>query len=137
MQATHEKGLWRYKDWSCEHCGNLTTNFVKILDEYGVSMPLEPPTCCDHNMVAHYPKKSKLAAPMVMRDINPYLSVAADKETGKPEYITSRSQHQNFLKRNEYEEIGNEKLGSFEPKKFKTTPDHIREAIEVVKQRVG
>ena len=32
-----------------------------------------------------------------------YRTVAADKETGRQEYITSKKQHEDFLKRNNYE----------------------------------
>lgn len=32
-----------------------------------------------------------------------YKTVAADKETGKQEHITSKKQHEDFLKRNNYE----------------------------------
>ena len=47
-----------------------------------------------------------LSATRVTVDIQPYMTVAYDKETGKPEYITSRSAHRDFVKRNGYEEIG-------------------------------
>lgn len=44
-----------------------------------------------------------------MRDIKSYKTVAWDKETNKPVYITSRSKHRAFLRRNGYEEVGNDK----------------------------
>lgn len=50
-----------------------------------------------------------LSAPRVMSDIEPYQAMAADKETGKRPMITSRSQHREFLYKNGYFEIGNEK----------------------------
>lgn len=53
---------------------------------------------------------------MVNMDIEPYSTVAADKQTKKREYITSRKQHREFLKRNGYEEMGSEK---FKPDKKK------------------
>lgn len=44
----------------------------------------------------------------VQMDINPYKSVAVDKETGKPVIVNSRKQHREFLRRNDYVEVGNE-----------------------------
>lgn len=44
----------------------------------------------------------------VQVDINPYRSVAVDKETGKPAIVTSRKQHREFLLRNDYVEVGTE-----------------------------
>lgn len=46
---------------------------------------------------------------MVMPDIQPYKTVAADIRTGKPIVINSRSEHKEFLRRNGYEELGNDK----------------------------
>lgn len=45
---------------------------------------------------------------MVQADIQPYISVAFDKETGKRAEIHSRKQHREFLRRNDYVEVGNE-----------------------------
>lgn len=45
---------------------------------------------------------------MVQADIQPYMSAAIDKETGKPVGIHSRKQHREFLRRNDYVEIGND-----------------------------
>lgn len=50
----------------------------------------------------------KIMPTSVQADINPYRSVAVDKETGKPVIVTSRKQHREFLKRNDYIEVGNE-----------------------------
>lgn len=49
------------------------------------------------------PMKRELVSPMVMPDIQPYRAVASDKETGKQPLISSRKQHNEFLKRNNYE----------------------------------
>lgn len=48
----------------------------------------------------------------VIADIQPYMSVAVDKESGERVMINSRRQHEEFLRRNDYVEIGNEKLPS-------------------------
>jgi len=47
----------------------------------------------------------------VVRDIEPYRPVAAEKDTGiRPDYIGGRRQHREFLQRNGYREVGNEPL---------------------------
>ncbi len=61
------------------------------------------PTHCGQTM------SLKLVPTMVQADIEPYRTVAADQESGKRLNITSRKQHKEFLKRNGYEELGNEK----------------------------
>lgn len=45
---------------------------------------------------------------MVQTDIQPYMSVAVDKETGKRVGVQSRKQHREFLARNDYVEVGND-----------------------------
>lgn len=52
-----------------------------------------------------------VSAPMVAPDIGPYQAVAVDVATGKPPVINSRSAHRDFLKRNGYTEVGNERVG--------------------------
>jgi hypothetical protein len=47
-------------------------------------------------------------APMVMSDLPEYRAVAADKHNGKRPLIGGRRQHREFLKRNGYQEVGNE-----------------------------
>lgn len=54
------------------------------------------------------PRHTADAAPMVIGDLEPYRSVAADKDTGKRAVIGGRRQHREFLQRNGYVEIGNE-----------------------------
>jgi hypothetical protein len=54
------------------------------------------------------PMQRVLSAPRVMSDIEPYQAVASDIATGKPPHISSRSQHREFLKRNDFVELGNE-----------------------------
>lgn len=44
----------------------------------------------------------------IQADIQPYRSVAVDKETGKRVVIESRRQHREFLRRNDYVEVGND-----------------------------
>jgi putative FmdB family regulatory protein len=65
----------------------------------------------------------QISAAMVIGDMQPYMTVAADKETGKRQFITSRSKHREFLKKNGYEELGNEKFTPSEPKEKTDEPD--------------
>lgn len=83
-------------------CGKQTDEFRKIDNRHD---PLE--CVCGGSMTM------KLMAPMIQPDISGYMSVAVDKETGKQVYINSRRQHREFLRRNDYVEIGND---------FGTTP---------------
>ena len=65
----------------------------------------------------------QIAASHVIGDIQPYTTVAADKETGKRVHITSRAKHREFLKKNGYEELGNEKFTPSAPKDKADEPD--------------
>lgn len=48
----------------------------------------------------------------IIRDIEPYRTVAADVASGgKRPVIGSRSRHRTFLRDNAYQEVGNENLG--------------------------
>ncbi len=61
------------------------------------------PDCCGAVERTYTPHR-------VIADIEPYTTVAADKETKKRVRIGSRREHREFLKRNGYEELGNEKF---------------------------
>jgi len=50
----------------------------------------------------------RIMATSVCPDIQPYRSVALDKETGKRVSIRSRAQHREFLARNDFVEVGND-----------------------------
>ncbi len=60
---------------------------------------------CGHEM------RRIIEAPMVTPDIGAYQAVAIDVATGKPPVINSRSAHREFLQRNGYTEVGNERIG--------------------------
>lgn len=49
-------------------------------------------------------------APYVIPDMPEYRTVAADKNTGKRVNIGGRRQHREFLQRNGYIEVGNERM---------------------------
>ena len=54
------------------------------------------------------PRHDAGSAPMVIGDLPEYRTAAADKATGKRMVIGGRRQHREFLRRNNYEEVGNE-----------------------------
>lgn len=58
------------------------------------------PECCGRTM------RRRITATMVTPDITSYRTVAADKETGKRMTINSRREHREFLKRNDFIEVG-------------------------------
>lgn len=76
----------------CKVCGD----FHSLDDEW-------PEECFGH-------WRQVAAGPQIIRDIEPYRAVAGDVASGgKAPVITSRSDHRQFLKRNGYIEVGNEK----------------------------
>lgn len=78
-------------------CGHEVEQFRPLAD-YDKPGPFH----CFHEMAR------TLSAPRVISDIEPYQAVASDIATGRPPHITSRSQHREFLKRNDYVELGND-----------------------------
>lgn len=77
-------------------CGHAADEFRHIA---------ERDDCPEH---CGQPMTRKIMPTSVQADINPYRSVAVDKETGKPVIVNSRKQHREFLSRNDYVEVGNE-----------------------------
>ena len=53
------------------------------------------------------PTERRITATMVSV-FNPYRAVAIDKESGERPVIRSRAEHEAFLRRNGYEEVGND-----------------------------
>lgn len=51
----------------------------------------------------------RVLSPAMVSVFHTYTTVAHDKETGKPMKIGSKAEHQAFLRRNGYEEVGNDK----------------------------
>lgn len=70
---------------------------------------------------------------MVQADIQPYMSAAVDKETGRKIGIQSRKQHREFLKRNDYVEVGNEAPKA--TSRDNTEPDAPMLSIEEMKRK--
>lgn len=65
----------------------------------------------------------------IIGDIEPYRAVANDVATGRPPEIMGRAQHREFLKRNNYQEVGNEM-----PKPRSEQPVNTREIGSQIKQ---
>lgn len=53
------------------------------------------------------PTERRITATMVSV-FQPYMTVAFDKETGKPMHIRNQDEHRAFLQRNGFEEVGND-----------------------------
>lgn len=107
-------------DAQCDACGS-TTEFVS---RYG-SIQDDLPECCNAKM-RHVWLSTRLT---VIPDIEPYRAVASDIATGKPPTIMGRAQHREFLRRNNYTEVGNEM-----PKPRREEPVPIREIGQQIKQ---
>ena len=63
-----------------------------------------PPGC-----MGHFATKGS-SGPQIIKDIEPYKAVGVDKRTGKLPRIGSRREHREFLKANNYVEVGNEPI---------------------------
>jgi hypothetical protein len=90
------------------------------------------PECCGQTM------RRQVCAPAVVTDIPAYQAVAVDKSTGKMPMIEGRKQHREYLKRNGYIEVGNEKL-SEKPRElvgdFNVKPQLIEATKQVLAQQ--
>ena len=84
---------------------------------------------------AHYRPKGA-ASGQIIRDIDPYKTVAADRD-GKPAIITSRREHREFLRRNGYQEVGNDLNNAVpKPPPIDTASGRdIKHAIEQLRSR--
>lgn len=69
---------------------------------------------------------------MVQADIQPYMSVAVDQETGKRVGIQSRRQHREFLRRNDYIEVGSDPIRK--TKQESSEPDAPMLSVEEIKR---
>jgi len=77
---------------------SLEVEYFRHISEYD-----QVPTHCGQLM------QRVIKAPQIIKDIEPYRAVAADVANGgKPPAIMSRREHREFLKRNNYSEIGSE-----------------------------
>lgn len=89
------------------------------------------------NCFGHYRQASAGVGLQIIKDIDPYRTVAADKATGKRVNIGSRREHREFLRRNAYIEIGNEIPKMTRPEPKLCSKADIKAAIEQVKAGKG
>jgi putative FmdB family regulatory protein len=106
----------------CAICGDIQDIVRKVAERES-----HLPECCGRKM------HNIISATRINVDITPYRAVAVDKKTGERPLITSRHQHREFLKRNDYVEMPDlprkrEVRGDFDVKK---------ELIDATKQVLG
>lgn len=85
--------MYRYR---CPFCLMEADEFRKMAEMD------DAPTC-------HNRKMERVILPTMVSVFHPYQSVAADKESQNRPFIRTRAEHESFLRRNGYEEIGNDK----------------------------
>lgn len=84
-----------------------------------------------------YSRKGNVG-PQIVKDSDAYMSVAADKATGEPVYVGGRAQHREFLRRNNYVEVGNDSslFSQPKPQNLDLVRGHeIKTAIDQVRSR--
>lgn len=104
--------------WRCEHCG-AAREVVRAMKD-----SMQPEFC-----KCGVPMQRELTAPHVRPDIAPYKALAGDKAG---QYITSRREHKEFLKRNRLVEIGDQPMRSTAQMRKTTKKGEIREELKRV-----
>jgi hypothetical protein len=94
--------------YRCPECGVSDSKFRKIVNRDVLPYCLD---CLKEKWASDIRMQRIIEAPMVAPDIGAYQAVAVDVATGKAPVINSRSSHREFLKRNGYQEVGNERIG--------------------------
>lgn len=87
--------------------------------------------------LGHWKRTNSSCGLQIIKDIEPYKTVAAEKATGKQIRIGSRREHKEFLRRNGYEEIGNDIPKPKRPELNFVSKADIKQAIEQVKAGKG
>lgn len=87
------------------------------------------PTHC----AGHFQTKDSRSI-QIIKDIDPYKTIAADAN-GKPAKIGSRREHREFLKRNNYVEVGNDPMKPKAPMYDTVSGHEIRSVIERLQSR--
>jgi len=83
--------------YKCRACGLVGTAYRKVADRHAAApIHCELPT-------------ELVITPTMVAVFSPYQTVAHDKETGKPMRIRTQREHEAFLRRNNFEEVGNDK----------------------------
>lgn len=106
---------------TCDKCGH-TEDIVRSLSEHG-----NWPKC-------HGKMRQIIKSPQLTPDIQPYKAIATDVATGKPPVIGSRREHKEFLRRNNYVEVGNEKM-SAERKHDTVSKQEIKRVMDQIRSR--
>ena len=88
-----------------------------------------------HNCSSHWDKAA--TGTQIIRDIDPYVSVAANKATGNRQMVGGRRQHREFLKRNGYTEVGNDASMRRPPPPAKLDLVTKAEIVRAIKQIQG
>lgn len=81
--------------WKCRVCRKRSEGYRKISERD------DAPLCCEGPM-------TRVITPPFVKVFNAYQTAAFDKEQGKTIRITSQAEHSAFLRRNRYEEVGND-----------------------------
>lgn len=82
---------------------------------------------------AHFPAIAS-SSTQIIKDIDPYKTVAADVN-GRPAKIGSRREHREFLKRNNYVEVGNDPMRAPKPQIDTVSGREIKAVIDKLKSR--
>lgn len=106
--------------YECPHCGDGAEAVLPIDQRHTGA-----PEC-------HGPMKLIIQPAMVTPDIKPYQAMGGDKAG---QYITSRKEHREFLKRNNFVEIGNEPIKPIK-NNFRPAPGAVREELRKVVPQV-
>lgn len=99
--------------------------------------------CCGMKMQELKPAKlggvvAKKATHYIQPDIQPYQAMAVDKKTGVAPMITSRREHKEFLKRNDFVCVGNDAPTKPKPKEINVTSrQELSNAIDRVAEKHG
>lgn len=67
----------------------------------------------DDAPICHNRRGERVIKPTMVSVFHPYQAIAADKDSGERPFIRSKTEHEAFLRRNGYEEVGNDR--SFAP----------------------
>ena len=107
----------------------MTQRFCRICKGWH-SLEDDWPLVC----IGHFGVRSQSGV-QIIKDIEPYKAVAVDVATGKAPVVGGRRQHREFLKRNNYIEVGNEKMTQRPIPKDTTVRRDVIRAMQEVKNR--
>lgn len=117
--------------YSCLECGKGQEAFRTIAERH------DAPKC-----LRCYGKTELRIVPTMVAVFNAYMPVAGEKEGGERRPIRTKAEHEAFLRRNGYEEVGNDKSMAPPPReeiperaaKWKDAPDAPMVDVEKLKR---